>query len=147
MASKRKLTEIDWDKAAKAYVKGEKELLKQQNPRGYGVTVNWRDGDYLGSLQHVALQFYPDIVLLSKTSDPLSPEYIGAISRQQPKRERLTADSNLDLEGRLHFLRRVEDRLTKMTPKQTTYMQNNLPAILETNTGIETVKVETHLYS
>ena len=75
--------------------------------------------------------FSKEIVVLSMTSSPPPIKLVDAMKRICPGRLELTADDKLDLIGRQHILRRVENRLTLMTPDQTAYMLLHPPVIFE----------------
>ena len=82
--------------------------------------IEWRDNPYFGHIQHVYPQ-QQEIVNLSKTSRPIPQALADSIKRVEPTILQLKADDFLDLEGRQHILRKLEDRLTIMTPEQTRY--------------------------
>ena len=77
---------------------------------------------HVGSLQHIAPAYSYEIVLLSKSSNPVVPEFRDAILTLKPEIPELTADYQLDLEGRIHGLRIVGNNLTRMTANQTAYV-------------------------
>ena len=101
-------------------------------PKAHLVLVKWRQGEYFGSIQQVYPQF-SDIFYLSKTSLPLSPDLTTSIRRVELSILDMEADDKLNLEGRGHLLRRLENRLTYMTPEQTKYAEENPLDITELN--------------
>ncbi|MCX6821908.1 MAG: hypothetical protein NTW30_03975 [Candidatus Aenigmarchaeota archaeon] len=62
---------------------------------------------------------------MSKTSNPVPNELVDAIKKIHPDRLSLIADAYLDLTGRVHILRRIDNRLTKMSPEQTAYAMSH----------------------
>jgi hypothetical protein len=122
------------DLSAKDLIKIERESLKKQYPEGYGVLVQHNKITYFGSLQHI----FPDydkkdgiIVLLSKYSKPISLDLVNEILMEQPKRQQFIASKELNLEKRIHILRRDDNFLKKMTTKQKKYVRKCCPQIIE----------------
>lgn len=108
------------------------EMMKACNyPTPTLVFVTWKGGVYIGSIQDVAPEFSDEIVLLSKSSYMLPDDLVNAIRRLDDKILELVAEDNLDLEGRQHVLRRLEDRLQCMTSEQIEHMVKHLPDIYE----------------
>ena len=120
------MEQAPYKKAAERYFALESENLSLQQPVGYGIILEWRDRSYVGSIQHTVPEYSNEIVLLSKTSSPAEPALRDAIVAIQQGRPVLAVDSALDLEGRVHILRKVDHRLAKMTPSQTEYMVNKI---------------------
>lgn len=116
-----------WKEIAENLLKLEREKSRFTFPPAEGIILQWRNEFYFGSLQKIEPEFSPEIVLLSKTTQPISRKLLEAILKIQPKRPQLIADNDLDLEGRLHILRRVGERLIKCTPEQTRYLLQRLP--------------------
>jgi hypothetical protein len=129
------MTEPDWDSIAKRILDQEQVNLAHQRPPGQPILLDWRNEVYLGSLQAIALEYSPEIVLLSKTSKPLPLPLKEAILKQQPSHSQIIANPELNLEDRLHIVRRTKDYLSIMTPDQTAYAQQHIHAIGEINTG------------
>lgn len=121
----------NWRKIAENLLKEEEKAAKLNFPIPEGIILKWRDRYYFGSLQKIAENFSPEIVLLSKTSKPIEKELVEAILEIQPERPKIIAEDYLDLEGRTHILRRIGQRLTKCTPEQTKYMMEHMPYIFE----------------
>lgn len=121
----------EWRRVAENLLKGEAEKAKLSFPTPAGIILQWKDKYYFGSLQEVAPEFSPEIILLSKTTRPIKSGLVEAILEIQPERLRIIADHYLDLEGRTHILRRIGQRLTKCTPEQTKYMINHPPRVAE----------------
>lgn len=120
-----------WEQGAKELLENEKRKSSLNKPKPVGVLVIWQDYTYIGSIQVIVPGFSKEIVVLSKSTIPLPVEFDNAIRKLDPGRLELTADDKLDLTGRQHILRRVENRLTLMTPDQTEYMLLHPPQIYE----------------
>ena len=97
-------------------------------------------------MQHIFPDYDNEIVLLSKTSYAIPSELKEAILKIHPERPQLAADDKLRLEDRLHFVRKVDDRLEVMTEKQFEYVENNQINISESNTKDTISKSESHRY-
>ena len=120
-----------WEQGAKELLQDEIRKRSLNKPEPVGVLVIWQDYTYIGSIQVIVPDFSKEIVVLSKSTIPLPVEFDNAIRKLDPGRLELTADDKLDLIGRQHILRRVENRLTPMTPDQTAYMLLHPPVIHE----------------
>lgn len=108
------MTEMDWEGAARNLLENVDKLkLYKDNEIAL---FKWRGDSYFGGIQKIS----DEIVLVSKTSYPLQKEFVEAIIKINPKITQLIADGKLDFTGRGHILRRISDRLTIMTPEQTT---------------------------
>ncbi len=123
--------EKKWEQGARKLLHAEKRKRALNKPEPVGVLVIWQDYTYIGSIQVIVPDFSKEIVVLSKSTIPLPVEFDNAIRKLDPGRLELTADDKLDLTGRQHILRRVENRLTMMTPDQTAYMLVHPPVIHE----------------
>lgn len=123
------MVDYDWEHLARRFL--EKEKLKINNPPLVPVTVYWKGRVYVGGLQEIFPEYSKEIVLLSKGSAPADPRMINALNKVNENRLEVTADNDLDLTGRQHVLRRLNERLTKMTPEQTQYTEKNMPNICE----------------
>jgi len=122
---------VNWEEIAKNILE-KQEMLKTCNyPLPTSVLITWRNGVYIGSIQNAAPELSDEIVLLSKSSYSLPDALVNAIRKLDDKRLELGADESLDLNGRQHILRRVENRLTYMAPEQIKYMVEHLPNIHE----------------
>lgn len=120
-----------WEQGAKELLQDEKRKRALNKPEPVGVLVIWKDYTYIGSIQVIVPDFSKEIVVLSKSTIPMPVEFDNAIRKLDPGRPELTADDKLDLIGRQHILRRVENRLTLMNPDQTAYMLLHPPVIKE----------------
>ena len=120
-----------WEQGAKELLQDEIRKRSLNKPEPVGVLVIWQDYTYIGSIQVIVPDFSKEIVVLSKSTIPLPVEFDNAIRKLDLGRLELTADDKLDLTGRQHILRRVENRLTLMTPDQTAYMLLHPPVIFE----------------
>ncbi len=126
---------MELDDIARQYLSEEKANMEKQRPVGEAMILEWRGDFYIGSVQVIAPKYDPEIVLLSKTSDPITKEFRNAILRLQPERKRLKGKNKLDLVGRCHIARRVGGKIVKMTPEQTQYMGSHPSVIRDLNTG------------
>ena len=140
------MNEPDWKGIAKNLVQDMNQQLEMQVPKGYSIMLYWKEGFYVGSLQHIAPEYSNEIVLLSKSSRSIPEELKDAILQEDSERETITAGVNLNLEGRLQIFRKVEGRLLPMTSDQLVYMRNMKIEIGEKNTGDVTSESKTHLY-
>lgn len=122
---------INWEEIAKGILEKE-EMLKTCNyPTPISILIAWNGGIYIGSIQNVAPELSDEIVILSKSSYKLPNDLVKEIRKLDDKRLELCADESLDLNGRLHILRRVENRLIHMAPEQIKHMIEHLPNIHE----------------
>lgn len=134
------LLEMAAYKAAQEFLRIEKNAKENCCPPQTSVTIRWRDNFYFGGIQEISPEYSPEIVLLSKNSNLLPEPFIESVKRLDPKRLELLADGSLDLEGRYHVLRRLENKLTSMTPEQTKYIADSPTRVIELNT-IENPKI------
>lgn len=123
--------DMTWEGVAREVLQQEKSRKPLNYPEPAGALIEWQDNTYIGHIQEIVPDYSKEIVALSKTSFPLPNELVEAIRKLDAKRLELHADDSLDLSGRQHVLRRVEGRLTHMTPKQTEYMLEHPPIIYE----------------
>ena len=121
----------DWEEVAKDILEQEKILKTCNYPAPISVLIIWNEGVYIGSIQDAAPGFSDEIVLLSKSSAKLPNDLVNAIRKLDEKRLELVAEDSLDLCGRQHVLRRLENRLVYMTSEQTKHMVENMPNIIE----------------
>lgn len=125
------MNDINWEEVAKSLLQQE-ELLKSVNyPKPISILVEWKDNVYIGSIQEIVPESSKEIVVLSKSSSPLPNDLVNAIRKLDKERLELYADDSLDLDGRQHILRRLEDRLVHMMQEQTIYMMKHMPTIHE----------------
>ena len=122
---------VYWEKAAGKLLAEEKRMRLYNNPEPTGIMLTWRNGSYIGHIQIPAPEYSKEVVALSKTSKPLQDGFAKAIRKLDPGRLELVADDELALTDRNHILRKLENRLTKMTAEQTAYMIANKPEIYE----------------
>ena len=125
------LNDEDWRKIATSILEQEKMLKSENCPAPKGVMVRWREDIYIGSIQEIAQESSHEIVLLSKSSHKLPNGLVDAIKRLDDRRLELVADWSMDLDGRLHVVRLLTNRLVPMTCEQTDYMAKNMPNICE----------------
>ncbi len=121
------------EKIAKEFLRIEKNAKENCCPPQTSVTLSWRRGLYVGGIQEIAPEYSPEIVLLSKSDRQLPEPLIESIRKVDVERLELLADDPLELGGRFHVLRRLENKLTSMTPEQTRYIAKNPPEIGELN--------------
>ena len=122
---------INWEEIAKNLLEQEKLVKQYNNPEPISVIIIWKGNNYIGSIQEIVPGFSKEIVLLSKSSSPLNKKLIDAIKKLDKERLELYAGDILDLEGRQHVLKRLDNKLVYMTEKQTKYMTEHLPNIVE----------------
>jgi hypothetical protein len=122
---------INWEEMAKNILEKEKILKTCNYPVPISVLITHKGCVYIGSIQNVAPELSDEIVLLSKSSYKLPDELVNAIRKLDEKRLELDAEDSLDLNGRQHILRRVENRLIYMTSEQTKHIAEHLPNVYE----------------
>ncbi len=121
----------NWEPVAREFLEQERLKKPLMHPEPISVLIKWRDYTYVGGIQVIAPEFSKEIVVLSMSTYPLPIYFADAIRKLDHGRLELTADDKLDLIGRQHVLRRVENRLTHMTTDQTAYMLLHPPLIHE----------------
>ncbi len=136
----------NWYQIARNYLAEEKQSLSKNVPLAIAVFVDWKGQTYIGGIQEIAHGYDKEIVLLSKSSQPIQKELIKAIINLDKCRLTLLAEPILDLEGRLHILRRVENKLQQMTPNQMNYMELKQKVIIEENTGKVVIRSQPQRY-
>jgi hypothetical protein len=122
---------VNWEDLVTHILESEKALVARNYPPPAPALLTWKHDVYLGSIQEVAPSISGEIVLLSKSTYKLHCDLVTVIRKLDKKRLELVADESLDLSGRQHVLRRLENTLVYMTSEQTEYMTNNLPDIME----------------
>lgn len=125
------MNETNWEEMARSILEQEKLLRSRNYPEPIGVILKWDNISYIGSIQEIAPEFSKEIVLLSKSRYILPDKLMNAIRELDKGRLELTADSFLDITGRQHILRKLDNRLTNMTEEQTKYMIEHPPGVLE----------------
>ena len=108
-----------------------------------------RNQTYLAVIHEVKSPYGNEIVLLNILSYPLIGELENltrAISEIDKDRLRLTADWKLNLEARLHALRKVDDRLTELTAEQLNYLKRINFTATDSSTGQIHEMVKNHIY-
>lgn len=128
--------EIDnkrFEEIARKILDMEKKLKAYNYPEPTGVLVSWKGYTYIGIIQVIVPEFSKEIVFLSKSSSPIVDKLAGVIRNINKGISELIADDYLDLTGRYHILRRLENRLIKMTTEQDIYMVNHTITIKEVN--------------
>jgi len=121
----------DWEGMAKRVLEIEKTSSIMNIPESSPIILYWKSQAYIGSVQETSPEYSTEIVLLSKSSKPIDTGLVRALKRLDKDRLELTADPELDLQGRQHLLRRLENTLTFMTKEQTEYSTLNLPPVIE----------------
>lgn len=112
----------NWENVARHFLKSLTSMHPYLDPTPIDVMVEWRNGMYIGHIQIIVPDYSPEIVSLSKCSNLLHDDLVDAIKKLDRNRLNLVADECLDLTGRNHLLRRLENRLTVLTSEQTRYM-------------------------
>ena len=132
------MQEEDWGMAARNVLERERVLVKVNNPSPSGVFVEWKKKVIIGSLQRIAPEMSREIVLLSTPSisdgSTILDDHNGlidALRKLDPDREYLYVDDKIVLEGRQNILRKVGNRLTRLTNDQTIYMTAHSPSVVE----------------
>lgn len=125
--------EIDkkWELAARDLLQLFESKKSLASPGPVVVLIKWKSSTYIGSIQVIVPDFSKEIVVLSKSSKPIPFKLAEAIRKLESRMLELNAYYMLDLTGRQHILRRLENRLTHMTPDQTAYMLLHPPQIYE----------------
>jgi hypothetical protein len=121
---------------ARKIIEGWRLSRYTSNPPAEGALVSWRSEFYIGGIQVVAPEFSQEIVLLSKSSNSVDPQLVRVIKDLEGDNglfKEYGADGYLDLTGRQHILRRLDRKLTKLTPEQTRYMLLNPMNVKEVN--------------
>ncbi len=125
------MNNTDWESAAKFILEQEKLLNSCNIPESTKAIIRWKGNIYIGSIQKIVPNFSKEIVLLSKSTHIIPDELVSIIKKLDKERLELDADESLDLYGRQHVLRLVENRLVYMTQEQTIYIVENPPNICE----------------
>ncbi len=125
------LSNINWEDIAKNLLEQERLTRQYNYPEPVSIIIIWKGNNYIGSIQKIVPGFSKEIVLLSKSSSHLNQELVSAIKKLDKERLELYADDTIDLEGRQHVLRRLDNKLVYMTTEQTKYMVEHLPDIIE----------------
>jgi len=112
----------NWENVAKHFLRSLTSMHPYLHPTPIDVMIEWRKGMYIGHIQIIFPDYSPEIVSLSKSTNPLHNDLVDAIRKLDHERLNLMADEKLDLTGRNHVLRRLENILTNLTPEQTKYM-------------------------
>ncbi len=121
----------DQEKVAKEFLKLVEKKMVLMKPKPSLIFVKWRGDIYFGSLQNIALEYSSEIFYLSKTSKPLSKNFLNALKKFEPEIQTLQTDDELDLEERGHFLKKTGNRLLRLTSEQINYILNHPPRIFE----------------
>ena len=125
------MNEKYWEETAKRILEFEKVTRHYCNPEPQKVMVEYRKGNYIGYIQEIAQEYSKEIVLLSKSTKPLQKELVNAIKKLDSGWLDMCTDKLLELEGRLHVVRKLGNRLTIMTSEQIKYMAKHPQIIPE----------------
>lgn len=131
MVSFNEPTSEQYAQVARDLVNAMRRTLPLHHPPAALAFFEWRDGTYFGSVQVPYPEYSTEIVSVSKTSDPLAKGLAAAVREAAPSLPTLQTNAEIDFAGRQHILRRLEDRLVKMTPKQTQYVLDHPIIITE----------------
>src|SRR3989338_10861685 len=125
------MTSQYFDNWARILLEKEASMRKYLIPEPISIIISWRIKIYIGHIQIIVQDYSNEIVCLNKSSKPLIDGLYRAIINIDKERLNLVADNILDLTDRQHVLRRLENKLTYMTPEQTRYIAVNMPEIIE----------------
>jgi len=115
--------QTDWYNVARNYLALEKQNLARTVPPLIAALIEWKGQTYVGGIQTAAPEYSEEIVLLSKSPQPINEQLRKAIAELDKGRLCLSAEPLLDLEERLHILRRVGNKLQQMTADQIDYVE------------------------
>ena len=125
------MTSQYFDNWARILLEKEASMRKYLILEPISIIISWRNKIYIGHIQIIVQDYSNEIVCLNKSSKPLIDGLYRAIINIDKERLNLVADNILDLTDRQHVLRRLENKLTYMTPEQTRYIAVNMPEIIE----------------
>ncbi len=119
-------------KIAEQFVEGEKMFMQMSN--AVPAIITHRGKQLLGSIASI-IPSDAEIVLCAHTSFPVGQEIVDAVKEISPDRLLLTIDDELDLAPRQDVMRKVGNKLTKMTTAQTKVAHEELKGkdIIEIN--------------
>ena len=122
---------VNWEEIANEILKKEEMTNIFTYPKPTSANIYWKNDFYIGAIQEIVPELSKEIVLLSKSSNHYPEELAQTLRRLDSGRIELFADDNLDLEGRQHVVRRIDDRIMHMTTEQTIFMMNYPMKIFE----------------
>lgn len=93
------------------------------------IILHWRGGVYVGYVKEIAPEFSKEIVLIYKSFNPVEERLINAVRERD--NEELYADDSMNLAGRYHLARKLDDRITFLTPEQEAYMSKRMLRVYE----------------
>ncbi|RLI77358.1 hypothetical protein DRP05_10390 [Archaeoglobales archaeon] len=93
------------------------------------VVLHWRNDVYVGYVKEIAPEYSKEIVLVYKSFNPVEERLIDAVRKKD--NEEVYADDSMNLVGRYHLARKLEDRLTFLTPEQESYMSKRMLRVYE----------------
>jgi len=125
------MAHINWEDIAKEVLKKAEITNIFTRPKPISANIYWKNDFYIGAIQEIVSEFSKEIVLLSKSSRYYPEELAQALRRLDSGRIELFADDNLDLDGRQHLVRRIDDKIVHMTTEQTMFMTNYPMKIFE----------------
>lgn len=112
----------DWKSVAKFILEEEKLMNSFSYPEPTKALIIWKGNVYIGSIQKIVPNFSKEVVLLSKSTYVVPDELVSEIRKLDKDRLELVAEESIDLNGRQHILRLIEDILVYMNDQQTRYM-------------------------
>lgn len=122
---------VNWEEIANEILKKEEMTNIFTRPKPTSANIYWKNDFYIGAIQEIVPEFSKEIVLLSKSSMHYPEELAQVLRKLDPRRIELFADDNLDLDGRQHVVRRIDDKIVHMTAEQTMFMTNYPMKIFE----------------
>ncbi len=114
---------MDYTEKAMRYLSWERQQIQRQIPPGSAITLTWREGLYIGSIQQIVPDYDASIYLLSKNVERWSADFVETVTRLDEGRLILSADDSLDLDGRLSVVRREGNTLHELNGQQTEFME------------------------
>lgn len=109
---------------ARHILERERRYAELCDPTPEPVFLDWRSAIYIGAVQALYKEC-PELVYLTKSIETQGDDLIAELRKLGDKRPALTADDDLDISGSGYFLRRLGNRLTKSTPEQKKYIEEN----------------------
>ena len=118
-----------WDEQARLLLAQENTLLHYMVPRPTPITLYWRGGVYLGSIQENLPGYDPEVIVLKRHIGTNSISLVKALRRLDPERLELIADNSFMLgDSKTAIARRINSRVREMTQEQLEHASQNPPS-------------------